>query len=77
MLKKDISLALRRGTIAQVSTLALEAAQRAAEEEPPFTRWVWHGLRNWQVPFSYCVGVTSHNILSFRCYGGRMGSACM
>jgi hypothetical protein len=32
-LKKDISFALRRGTIAQVTTLALDAAQRAAEAE--------------------------------------------
>ena len=31
-LKKDISFALRRGTIAQVTT-ALDAAQRAVEEE--------------------------------------------
>ena len=31
-LKKDISFALRRGTIAEV-TAALDAAQRAAEEE--------------------------------------------
>ncbi len=31
-LKKDISFALRRGTIAQVTT-ALEAGQRAAEDE--------------------------------------------
>jgi hypothetical protein len=31
-LKKDISFALRRGTIAQVTT-ALDAAQRAAEAE--------------------------------------------
>ncbi len=31
-LKKDISLALRRGTIAQVTT-ALDAGQRAAEDE--------------------------------------------
>ncbi len=31
-LKKDISFALRRGTIAQVTT-ALDAAQRAAEDE--------------------------------------------
>jgi hypothetical protein len=31
-LKKDISFALRRGTIAQV-TIALDAAQRAAEDE--------------------------------------------
>jgi hypothetical protein len=32
-LKKDISFALRRGTIAQVTTIALDAAQRAAEAE--------------------------------------------
>jgi hypothetical protein len=32
-LKKDISFALRRGTIAQVTTHALDAAQRAAEDE--------------------------------------------
>ena len=31
-LKKDISVALRRGTIAQVTT-ALDAGQRAAEDE--------------------------------------------
>ena len=31
-LKKDISFALRRGTIAQVTT-ALDAGQRAAEDE--------------------------------------------
>ena len=32
-LKKDISFALRRGTIAQVTTHALDAGQRAAEDE--------------------------------------------
>jgi hypothetical protein len=32
-LKKDISFALRRGTIAQVTCHALDAGQRAAEEE--------------------------------------------
>ena len=32
-LKKDISFALRRGTIAQVTTHALDAAQRAVENE--------------------------------------------
>ena len=32
-LKKDISFALRRGTIAQVTTHALDAAQRAVEDE--------------------------------------------
>ncbi len=32
LLKKDISFALRRGTIAQVTT-ALDAGQRAAEDE--------------------------------------------
>ncbi len=31
-MSKDVSFALRRGTIAQVTT-ALDAAQRAAEEE--------------------------------------------
>jgi hypothetical protein len=47
-LKKDISFALRRGTIAQVTT-ALDAAQRAAEgqrpQSSPLTRWVWHGKK--------------------------------
>jgi hypothetical protein len=33
-LKKDISFALRRGTIAQVTTAPLDAAQRAVEDEP-------------------------------------------
>ena len=32
-LKKDISFALRRGTIAQVTTHALDAGQRAAEDD--------------------------------------------
>ena len=51
-LKKDISFALRRGTIAQVTT-ALDAAQRAAEAELHHAvnyhsyhmvgRWVWLG----------------------------------
>ncbi len=31
--KKDVSFALRRATIAQVTKRALDAAQRAAEEE--------------------------------------------
>ena len=39
-LKKDISFALRRGTIAQVTT-ALDAAQRAAEDELALNEAGW------------------------------------
>ncbi len=39
-LKKDISFALRRGTIAQVTT-ALDAAQRAAEDELALNEARW------------------------------------
>ena len=39
-LKKDISFALRRGTIAQVTT-ALDAAQRAVEDESALNEAGW------------------------------------
>jgi hypothetical protein len=39
-LKKDISFALRRGTIAQVTT-ALDAAQRAVEDELVLIETSW------------------------------------
>ena len=39
-LKKDISFALRRGTIAQVTT-ALDAAQRAADDELAINEAGW------------------------------------
>ena len=39
-LKKDISFALRRGTIAQVTT-ALDATQRAVEYESAFNEAGW------------------------------------
>jgi hypothetical protein len=40
-LKKDISFALRRGTIAQVTTHALDAAQRVAEDELALNEAGW------------------------------------
>ena len=39
-LKKDISFALRRGTIAQVTTV-LDAAQRAVEDELALNEAGW------------------------------------
>jgi hypothetical protein len=40
-LEKDISFALRRGTIAQVTTHALDAAQRAADDELALNEAGW------------------------------------
>jgi hypothetical protein len=69
-LNKDISFALRRGTIAQVTTL-LPALDRRATSPPsapprqssPSTRWVWHGkklLVMTRRALSYCVGITEN-----------------
>jgi hypothetical protein len=63
--KEDVSFALRRGTIAQVTTLlALDRRATSPPSAPPrtsspSTRWVWHGktpLVRTRRAFTYCVG---------------------
>jgi hypothetical protein len=61
-IKKDISFALRRGTIAQVTTLALDAAQRAAEAELNRQRGGSGMVKACKEPLSYCVGITEYTL---------------
>ena len=60
-LKKDISFALRRGTIAQVTT-ALDAAQRAAEAELAVNEVGLAWYKACKEPLAYCVGITEYTL---------------